>query len=215
MNLRVLCILLTAWSTPGLGATTLYTGTFTRDDDYARIYFEVLPGETAFVTTTVGYAGYDDGMFSVPSGGFDPVITVYGTYGLIVYRWDHPPPGCLGVGVDPATQTCLDKTGVATDWWFDDPIRDHPGTYMVEITQWDNGRPIHQGRDLGRTEEDFTAIFGCDAGRFCDRNGASRNGNWALLITTVPGPASGLLLLTGLLPLVGRLAATRKKNPPG
>ncbi len=172
-------------------------GTFTRDDQVQLVPFKT--GGSGLVTIeTIGYAGgIDANGTAVAAGGFDPVFALFGSDGTL-----------LGYGDDGATRADP-VTGGAFDALL--AILLPAGDYLVAVSQFDNFAigPTFAAGFLEAGSGTFTAAYGCAAGRFCDVNGASRNGNFSISIrgATVPEPTT--LALVGLV-LPGLWLARRR-----
>jgi len=174
------------------GAATLsFTGNLTRDDDVATFGFVVTAAGTVTLRS-FSYAGGTNGAgAAVPAGGFDPGIALFDAAGLLLLTQDDATPECNGVPNDPLTNDCFD-VNVVTEL--------AAGNYLVAITQFNN-EPL--GPDLAagfsKSGADFTSVFGCSAGQFCDVSAESRTSFWAVDVSgdgvaVVPAPAAGWLL---------------------
>jgi hypothetical protein len=162
------------------------SGTFINDDEVQLLSFHT-SGTGVVRIETFGYAGgVDANGVAVAAGGFDPVFAVFRADGTL-----------LGYGDDGATRVDP-ATGGAFDALLD--ILLTAGDYFVAISQFDNfaiGPDFAAGfLETGNTS--FTAAYGCSAGRFCDINGANREGGFDLSVSgaTVPEPTT--LALIGL-----------------
>ena len=163
-----------------------FTGALSADDDVAFFDFSVEDIESIVTVRTVSYAGGTllDGT-EVAAGGFDPIVSLFEAGGdLIAENGDGD-----DVPVDPDTDAAFDaflNTRV--------PI----GDYTLAISQYDNfaaGGTLGAGFDEAG-DPNFTTIFGCDAGQFCDFTGASRSSDYAfdLSVAPIPVPAAAWLL---------------------
>lgn len=186
-----------------------FRGNFTQDDDVQLFSFVV--GATSTVTfRTYSYAGgtQADGTV-VPAGGFDPILALFNSAGLLIGQNDDGP--CSQVGADPVTGSCWDPYLSTTLG---------AGSYTVSIMQYDNfavGPNLSDGFE--RTGQgNFTPDLsgGCGANAFCDVNEEARTSFWAFDILgvdsgaqvgVIPLPAAGWLLLTAL----GGLALARRR----
>ena len=175
------------------------SGTFINDDDVQLLSFRT--GGTGVVRIeTFGYAGgIDANGVAVAAGGFDPVFAVFRADGTLLAYGDDG-----ATRVDPAT-------GAAFDALLE--ILLTAGDYFVAISQFDNFAigPNFAAGFLEAGNTSFTAAYGCSAGRFCDLNGANREGRFDLSVSgaTVPEPTT--LALIGLV-LPGIWIARRRKG---
>lgn len=176
-------------------------GTFISDDQVQLVPFRT--ASSGLVTIeTFGYAGGVNAEgTAVAAGGFDPVFALFGSDGTL-----------LGYGDDGATR--VDPvTGGAFDAVL--AISLPAGDYVVALSQFDNFAigPTFAAGFLEAGSGNFTAAYGCAAGRFCDVNGANRNGSFAISISgaTVPEPTT--LALVGLLLPALWMARRRPGNP--
>lgn len=193
-------LLLAALSAPAAAASLSFSGNLAQDDSIATFGF-VLGSPGSVTLQTFSYSGGTNAQGAVISpGGFDPVVSLFDSLGNLVLTQDDAVPECNGVASDPVTSECFDILAVATL---------PAGSYLVAITQFDN-QPIGPDFASGfrQSGANFTAIFECDSGQFCDVDADSRTSFWAADVSgaaVVPAPAAG-----GLLSLaVGVLAAAR------
>jgi PEP-CTERM motif len=176
-----------------------FEGNFAQDDNVQLFYFTI--GSTSTVTLrSWSYAGgVSAAGVTVPEGGFDPVMALFNSTGLKIADNDDGGPSV------PASRV----TGERFDVYLQETLA--PGTYVASLMQFDNFA-IGSNLSDGFTEAgmgDFTALFECSAGRFCDVDGFSRSPHFAfdLLnvdsasspnLSPVPEPSSGFLLTVGL-----------------
>jgi hypothetical protein len=182
-----------------------FTGIFGQDDQLEVFLFSNPSGTVTLRTWS--YAGGTNAAGQViPSGGFDPVLSLYDATGglnalspLIDFNNDGP-----GVATDPATGNAFDSLITILGL---NPV----GTYALVLSENDN---IPAGGTFGdgftrAGQGNFTSSFGCGGPAFCDVTPAQRNGNWAVDILgvrtatdtngpTVPEPGSMLLLGAGM-----------------
>ncbi len=180
---------------PVQAATVSYTGSFLQDDNVQSFAFSLAaPGLVTL--QTFSYSGGTNGAGAViTAGGFDPTVTLFTTSGTLLLFQDDATPECNVVAADPVTGECFDvylTTSLGA------------GSYLAVLTQFDN-HAIGPNLSNGFTQSgagNFTAIFGCAPGIFCDVDADARTGAFALDITTpnavVPVPAAAWLFAGGL-----------------
>lgn len=219
-----LCAVLSGVPVPASAANFSFAGVFSTDDQVATFQF-VASGSSAVIRTWSYAGGTDANPGSIPAGGFDPYVALFGhvvPFAETVLQAGTPFIGenndGAGVALDPVTfvgfDSLLDTAAI--------PITLVAGQkYWVVLTQYDNfanggtyGAGFHETGN-----PTFTAANGCSNGQFCDSNFDNRTANWALDITgvtsaqginaTVPEPRTGLMLGVAL---AGMLAARRRKS---
>ncbi len=166
------------------------SGSITQDDQISFFTLTVPTASTVSVTS-IGYAGgLAAGGGTVAAGGFDSMLFLYSSLGVLVAQSDDG----IGVPTDPAT-------GLAADAAFS--LLLPAGSYTLALTQYDNfalGNLAAGFAEAGQGNFTPALSGGCNATQFCDWSGAARTGNWALNvnISAVPEPAGTALLLAGL-----------------
>jgi len=162
-------------------ATSLsFTGTFAEDDD-VKLFTFVVGAASTVTLRTYSYAGGTNAASTViPRGGFDPVLTLFDGLGTLIGENDD---GGASVGLDLVTGERLDSFLT---------IALSPGTYTVSITEADN---VALGTTLGagfsrEGEGNFTAVFGCASGSFCDFTGDQRTHDFAFDVLNIESPAN-------------------------
>jgi hypothetical protein len=171
-----------------------YLGSFTTDSQVQLFNFTV--SSSSLVTIrTLGYAGGPDAYgFNIARGGFDPIVSLFNSAGALIAEQDDGSPR-----VDSVTGAALDSlTSLVLA----------AGVYRVALTEAFNFAlgPTFADGFLETGQGNFTSIFGCAAGRFCDATGNGRTGNYALEIVgvgVVPEPATLVLLGLGFAALRG------------
>jgi len=199
-------LLLVALSAPAAGASLSFSGTLAQDDSIATFDFSLeSPGSVTLQTFSYS-GGVNAGGVVIGAGGFDPVVSLFDGLGNLVQTWDDAVPECNGVASDPVTSECFDVLA---------EVSLPAGSYLVAITQFDN-QPLGPDFAAGfrQTGANFTAIFECANGQFCDVDADSRTAFWAADVsgaTVVPAPATLGLLSLGL----GALVARRSRRAAG
>jgi len=109
------------------GGGVSYTGNFAADDDKRDFSFTLsAPGAVTLRTFSYG-GGTNAAGTTIPSGGFDPTISVFDSTGrLIAYNRDG---GCGNVAADAATSFCWDSFL---------QVSLPAGTYTAVLTQSEN-----------------------------------------------------------------------------
>jgi hypothetical protein len=197
--------------TPGVMKASNITlqGLFTLDDN-VQLFDVVVSTPGSVDIRTYSYAG---GLTStgrvVPSGGFDPVLTLFDSAGIFLADNDEG----AGVASDPNTGEAFDAR-ITTNLT--------PGSYIVALTQFDNFAAgdlasgfVEAGLPHFTADPAFTAGAPCPDNLFRDISntaGRCRNGNWAVDFvnvasatarspSSVPEPNAALLLGSGLIAL--------------
>lgn len=159
-----------------------YSGSLGSDDSIALFDFTVdAPGRVGIRTLSYGGGLLADGT-EIPPGGFDPILTLFDSNSNVITANDDHRDG----RTDPTTGSNYDSRIVSSL---------NPGRYTVAVSQYDNFYISDNGRFERQGEPNFTSLFGCSAGQFCDTAGNSRTNRW---VAEVPEPStilgSGLVL---------------------
>lgn len=176
---------------PASAASLSFTGNLAQDDSVATFAFAVsAPGQVTLHSFSYG-GGMNGSGTVIAAGGFDLGVALFDSAGLLLLSQDDATPECDGVANDPVTNDCFDIR-VVTELAV--------GEYLVAITQFNN-EPLGPDFAAGfsKSGANFTSIFGCSAGQFCDVSAESRTSLWAVDVTgesvaVVPAPAAGGLL---------------------
>jgi len=171
------------------------TGALSNDAD-VETETVTLPFSATYRFRTVSYAGgtLANGV-TLPSGGFDPILTLFAGIGVAGSPLAFNDDGGSNVPADPVT-------GAHFDSWIVTNLA--AGTYTIAISEFPN---FWNGSSWNITDPNYTAVYGCSQGQFCDVTGANRTAQKGFDITLVPEPASLALLgtaLVGLLPMLRR-----------
>ncbi|PZD72240.1 hypothetical protein C1752_03827 [Acaryochloris thomasi RCC1774] len=176
-----------------------FSGSLATDDDVSLFNFTVSDrSQVTIETLSYGGSTLSDGT---EAGGFDPILSLFDSSDSFI---DFNDDSGFGQS-DPVTGSASDS-GLR-------PILD-PGSYTVAVTQFRNF--FNFSPDLTGNLSDgfsqqgqpnFTSIFGCDAGQFCDTNADSRTNKW---VATVQVPEPSSIMASGL--LLGLTLAARKKR---
>jgi len=157
-----------------------FTGTFLTDDEMPSFTVTIAAASTVVIRTW-GYAGgVNAAGQTIPRGGLDPYIALFDSNGVLIAQNDD---GAGFVATDP-------NTGAAKDSYLTEGALP-AGTYTVVLTEHDN---FANGPNLAngfheQNNGDFTAMYGCTNGKFCDDTFVNpynnRTGFWALDIDGV------------------------------
>lgn len=185
-----------------------FTGTFSSDDQLETFLFTA--PSASFTAETWSYAGGTNANFQfIPSGGFDPVLSLFNATGGLVAGsvWVGTNNDGAGVATDLSTSYAFDSLLAISTLQLGD-------TYALVLSEYDN---LPYGTTYGdgftRTGNgDFTpGVMGCGGtAPFCDEGLDQRDGNWAVDIDGVgsaeditgggsaPEPGTVLMLSAGL-----------------
>lgn len=186
-------------STAASAANFSFVGTFAHDSSAAAFDFTIAAPGTVTLAT-LGYAGGTNASgATIAQGGFDPVLSLYGSDGFAI---DFNDDGA-GVALDSAT-------GIGGDSLLSLALG--AGSYTVIVSQYDNFGPAF----LGGNTFAFSGQPNFRGG-FVDFYGSQRNGGFALdilgadsaAITSVPEASSWAMLIIGF-GLVGAAARRRQ-----
>jgi hypothetical protein len=196
---------------PASAANLSFRGNFSQDDDVDLINFTV-SSASQITIKSLSYAGgtQADGT-AIAAGGFDPILSLFDNSGNLIQSNDDG--SSSNVPSDPTTGARFDALIVSLL---------NPGNYTVAVTQFYNfptGTNLTQGfKHQG--EPDFTKIYNCSAGIFCDTTEDSRSKYWAVDVlkinepivpTSVPEPSTllGAFLAFGA---ISKLSFAKNKN---
>jgi hypothetical protein len=186
---------------PGMAAAMpmawTFSGTFTQDDE-VQLFALNLPGPALVTLRTTSYAGGIDALGgTVPRGGFDPILAVFDSAGMLLAQNDN---GGADVPADALTGATFDSFLLLVL---------AAGDYTLALGQFDNlalGPTLADGFERGG-QGAFTTGFGCPDAQpsFNDVSGVAgcgRTGAFAVdVLAEIPEPASAALLLAPALAL--------------
>jgi PEP-CTERM motif-containing protein len=185
-----------------------FTGSFTTDDQLQEFSLN-LAAPATITAVTFSYAGGTDQAANViPAGGFDPWLSIFDSSGNLLASVDNG----SGVPADPVT-------GASFDSLISQVLA--AGPYTLILSQSDN-QPVDTSLSDGFTrtgQPDFTAMFGCSNGVFCDVNADNRTPNWEVDIDNVTSasqtgaaaPEPGTMILSAAA-IAGLLLFRRSKK---
>ena len=171
-----------------------FTGSLAADDSVQLFSFTLASTNTITLQTHSYAGGLDQAGAAVSRGGFDPILALFDTTGLLINEDDD---GYANVFADAVT-------GQRWDSYIHTTLA--AGTYTIALTQYDNfpnGPDLNDG--FSRTgQPQFTSAFGCSSSGFCDRTGNNRTANWEFDVldtasaTAIPEPRMSTLMITGV-----------------
>lgn len=178
------------------GANFSFSGSLATDDASQLFTFTLVSTSTVTLRTYSYAGGIDASGVTIPRGGFDPVLAVFDSTGLLINENDD---GNSNVPADPVT-------GQQWDSYLQTTLA--AGNYTVALTQYDNfaiGPTLNNGF-FNTGNPHFTSSFGCTHGAFCDLTGANRTSAWefdalgvsSATVNAVPEPGLPSLLATGI-----------------
>lgn len=199
-----------------------FAGTFSADDDVQLFDFRV-ENSSMITLRSFGYAGgtQADGNV-VLAGGFDPILALFDSTGLLITTNDDDESG-----LDPATGLIADESlfvvakdpvsGFFWDTYLQSTVA--AGDYIVAVMQFDNkvlGTTLADGFTY-TDSPNFTDTLGfgnqvgCSNDQFCDAAHNNRTNEWAFDVldvdtasqVVVPVPAAIWLFGSGLIGLIG------------
>lgn len=185
----------------GAGPSTA-TGYFLTDDQVQLIDLNLSVAGVLDVKS-IGYAGGQTPVGTFAAGGFDTMLFLFDSSGAFLTGNDD---GIDSI-IDPATGLASDAhlvTGALA-----------PGHYTLALTEYDN-TPLGSLADgfSRQGQGNFTPTLSgvCNASAFCDWQGNSRTGFYALEISLpVPEPSSASLMISALL-LGAAYGANRRRR---
>jgi len=159
-----------------LSADFSLEGSFLADDQVQLFTFSLNSASTVALRTWSYAGGINALRETIPSGGFDPILTLFSSSGLLIDQNDDG------------------SQSLQTEQGFDANLEANlsPGTYVVSLTQFDNfavGPSLNDGFRYSQSPT-FTSFFGCSNGRFCDSDANDRTGKWAVDFVGVASASS-------------------------
>jgi len=170
-----------------------FTGSFTTANDVQQFNFTV--GAPSIVTLrTWSYAGGTNAASTlIPQGGFDPILSLFNSSGLLIAENDDG--GCGSVATDSVTGNCWDT-------YLSQNLA--AGDYTVAISAFSNfalGPNLANGFEGGGSFSGRTVNWAFD---ILNVNGAALGG-------AVPEPATWAMLLLGF-GLIGGAMRTQRRR---
>ena len=175
-------------------ASVSYSGTFTSDDQ-VQLYPWTLAQNTQVILSTDSYGGGAANGITTPAGGFVPVLSVFNAMGNLLFS-DGADAACGGSMMADA------GTGMCDDAYINTNLA--AGSYLVAVSEFFNvpvGPNISDGF-LMQGQGNFTGATCGASGAFYETDVAPcvpRTGNFAVTFSTVPEPATLLLVAVPLL----------------
>ena len=172
-------------------AVVSFSGQFAQDDSFA-VHAFTTSASGQITIESFGYAGGLNGSGqNVAAGGFDPVIALFSSSGAFI------------AGADDGAARVDPLTGSASDPLFSWLLE--AGSYFIAVSQYFNFPNGDWSDGWGESGANFTDVFGCAAGQFCDASGLDRSNAYNvsisgdnLVVAEVPEPGT-LALMAGAL----------------
>ena len=171
-----------------------FSGTFAADNSSQLFAFNLAATSNVILQTYSYAGGVNQAGMVIPEGGFDPILTLFDSAGVLINENDD---GYANVSKDSVT-------GQHWDSYIQTTLA--AGTYTIALTQYDNfPHDLSLSDGFSRTgQSNFTNAFACSAGVFCDRTGDSRTADWEFDVTgtasatAIPEPEVPALMVMGL-----------------
>jgi hypothetical protein len=152
-------------SSSAVAANFSFTGNLANDDDVQVFTFSV-SSPSVVTLRTWGYAGGSNAAgASISNGGFDPILALFDSSGILIDQRDDGPLGLI-----PADAA----TGARFDTYFQAALG--AGSYLVAVSQFANFA-------LGPTLAN--GFSGSNTSNFRDATGALRTSAWAFDVLNV------------------------------
>jgi len=183
------------------GQPIVVSGNLTADDDVQSTLFSLSQTQSlAFYTTS--YAGGVNADGSVtPSGGFDPILSLFDANGNLIALNDDDTTGHSRI--DPVTQ-------VVADSYFSNDLG--PGTYRLAVSEYDNFPSSTFSTYSEAGNPTFTNQFSNSlSGPFVDVTGAQRTSAYTYNIAAVPEASAGISMMGFLMLGYAALVAWRRR----
>jgi hypothetical protein len=169
-----------------------FFGNFTKDNDVFLLDFTV----NSDSNVTIFSSSWDD-------GGFDPILAIWDSNGNRVKQQDD------GDATGSEISNGISYNYDLWDTYFSMLLT--PGSYTATIAQYNNfakGSNLSNGFEHdGAKNENFTAIFKCSNGQFCDALGYNRTSDYAFHILHVENAAGTIRNVPEPLTILGAATA--------